>query len=88
MFFANQHRSQIKTRNSTNVPLHHVVKSCCGIHFVTYWDFPAISAVIGWKFLAVSVVTCRISGHDISSMRKCKKSLSGDQKVGIFRPYL
>ncbi len=68
MFFANQHRSQTKTRNSTNVPMHHFVRSCCGIHFVTCWNFlavsaitgqnfPAISSVTGWKFAAVSVVT-------------------------------
>ena len=69
MFFANQHRSQIKTRSSTNVPLHHFVTICCGIHFATCRDFlavsaitgqnfPAISAVTGWKFVAISVVTC------------------------------
>jgi hypothetical protein len=70
MFFANQHRSQTKTRNSTNVPMHHFVRSCCGIHFVTCWNFLAVSVVTGpnfltisavtdWKYPAVSVVTCR-----------------------------
>jgi hypothetical protein len=41
------------------------------------WDFPVISVVACWDFPALTFQAW-----------ECKKSLSRDQKAGIFRPYL
>jgi hypothetical protein len=69
-FYAILQPSDYKTRHSTTAPLHPCVKRRYGIHCVTCWDFPAISVVNGWDFLAlqllaagfsdrISVLTCR-----------------------------